>query len=182
MQKPEKWDKVTPERGGYESLPPGGYECVILRAKETKSKAGRPMLEIALDIATGDYAGYFQGTFERRKKFAEGKDVYWPCIYLQVTDEASLGRFKGMIMNIEASNPGYVWDWKETGLKGKKIGCLFREEEFIGGDGQVHSAVRPAFLEPIDGITARTAPAKKAILPEASSSFGKPLGDSEIPF
>ncbi len=57
MQKPEKWDKVTPERGGYEYLPQGGYACVILRVKETKSKAGRQMLEIDLDIAMGDYAG-----------------------------------------------------------------------------------------------------------------------------
>ena len=39
------------------------------------------------------------------------------------------GFFKRFTNNIEASNPGYHWDWNEAGLKGKQIGVVFGEVE-----------------------------------------------------
>lgn len=38
--------------------------------------------------------------------------------------------FGNAVWSIEASNPGYHWDWDETKLKGKLVGVLFRNREW----------------------------------------------------
>ena len=43
--------------------------------------------------------------------------------------------FKGFIKTIENSNIGYVWDWDETKLKGKKVCGVFQYEEYEKQDG-----------------------------------------------
>lgn len=191
MRKPSNWNDITPERGGaMEKLPAGGYECIILRAKETESKNHNPMLELGLDICAGEYEGYFRKLFQKRKEYAErdgGKAPYWPCIYRQLLGEKYWGRFKGFTEVVQESNPGYKWDWKVESLEGKKIGVIFREEEFIGqNDNQIHTAVKPAFIDVVDGITEKPAPAPKTISKSqtngAVASFGAAVNDEEIPF
>ena len=39
-------------------------------------------------------------------------------------------KFKAIIQAIEDSNPGYHWDWNESGLKGKIVGCIFQWKEW----------------------------------------------------
>ena len=43
--------------------------------------------------------------------------------------------FKGFIKSVEESNPGYVWNWDESTLKGKKVGLILQEEEFVPTGG-----------------------------------------------
>ena len=55
-RKPSDYDSVRV--GDYKVLPAGGYICRILKAEETTSSTGKPMLKIAFDIADGDFTGW----------------------------------------------------------------------------------------------------------------------------
>lgn len=46
---------------------------------------------------------------------------------------------KGFTNAIEASNKGYKWDWNEQGLKGKLVGVVIGEEEYINQKGAVRT-------------------------------------------
>ena len=50
--------------------------------------------------------------------------------------------FKGFIKVIENSNIGYVWDWDETKLKGKKLCGVFQYEQYEKRDGTKALKVR----------------------------------------
>ena len=52
-------------------------------------------------------------------------------------DEWTKSAFKALMLAIEESNEGFHWDWDEKKLKGLKVGCLFRSEEweFDGRNG-----------------------------------------------
>lgn len=154
--------------GGGESLPPGGYKCVIVKATEALSKSGRPMLLICLDITDGQYKGYFSRLFRSRQERdkADGKETKWPCIMYQLADEEAVGRFKGTIKAIEDSNPGYSWEgskWDEKTLKGKAIGVVFREEEYEKSNGEIGTSIRAAWLRNVDKVEDVEAPAKKTL-------------------
>ena len=154
--------------GGWESLPAGGYKCVIVKAMEATSKNGRPMLMICLDISDGQYKGYFSKMYKARQEQdkASGKDTKWPCIMYQLADEEAVGRFKGTIKAIEDSNDGYSWEkskWDENTLKGKAVGVVFREEEYEKRDGSIGTTVRAAWLRNVDKVEDVEAPAKKKL-------------------
>ena len=64
-----------------------------------------------------------------------------------------MGRFKGMLLNIEKSNSGYEWNWNEKSLEGKLFGGVFREEEYINRNGRLSTAVKLISIRPVEGIT-----------------------------
>ena len=176
MNKPAGYDEVQAITGEFKSLPAGGYVCKIVRADLTLSKRGDEMLRIAVDISGGDYDGYFRKMFDRRR--ANNADAKWPCQYYQLTQDDHMGRFKGMMQNIEASNDGWKWNWDENELAGKLFGGKFQEEEYMGNDGKVHTTTRCAGILPIEGIDEIAIPEKKALEP---TDYSQPT-DEEIPF
>ena len=89
-----------------------------------------------------------------------------------------MGRFKGMMQNIEASNDGWKWNWDENELAGKLFGGKFQEEEYMGNDGKVHTTTRCAGILPIEGIDEIAIPEKKTLEP---TDYSQPT-DEEIPF
>ena len=141
MNKPANWDSVEAITGEYKKLPAGGYVCSIVRAECTKSKNGKEMLKLAIDIAEGEYKDFYLNQYlqeqERNKEQAK-----WRGSYYQLTEGDSMGRFKGMLLNIEKSNPGYKWNWNEKSLEGKLFGGVFREEEYINRNGGLSTAVK----------------------------------------
>ena len=133
LRRPENWDSIQPkEMGEFTKLPAGAYHCHITSVVEKKSKAGNEMLELEFDIASGEYAGHF------------AESQYKP-IYRQVTEESSLEYFRGMILAIEESNPGYKWDWNPNSLIGKQVAVVFGEEEYMK-DGAIAVSVKPRWL------------------------------------
>lgn len=118
-------------------LPKGGY-IVKIKAAQVKTYQGQngefEKLEIAFDIAEGEYKDYFQNDFDNQNT----EDKRWKGVLRQYipTDDGSekdartKSYFKAMIEAIEDSNNGYHWDWDEKKLKGKTVGCLFRLEEW----------------------------------------------------
>ena len=129
MTKPSNWDETAAVTGEYTPLPPGGYECRIIKVQLGEAKSGAEMLTIAFDIESGPHMGYYRKQYEGRK--AGNADAKWGGMYYQLTAGDHQGRFKGMLQNIEKSNPGYTWDWNEQSLVGKLFGGKFREEEYI---------------------------------------------------
>ena len=70
----KNYESIPAVTGGGEALPAGGYKCVIVKAFESISKTGRPMLCLCLDIADGQYKGHFSRLFKVRKE-RDGKDA-----------------------------------------------------------------------------------------------------------
>lgn len=135
MKKPADWEKVTAAHYGdrREEPTPGAYVCRIINAYEAKSQAGRPMLKLDIDIAEGEYAGYYADDLTNRKE--RGWEAYWKLTINQVTDGTSTRFFKGLIEDIERSNEGFRFDFNEAKLVGKLIGVMLDGEEYKSQNG-----------------------------------------------
>ena len=163
----DNYDDVQPaEVGESKKLPTGGYVCKIISVKTQNTKTtNKPMLVLAIDIAEGEFKGYFRKKFENDQNY--NKDTAkWSnnAVYYQPCFEAE-GRvssyFKGLIQAIEKSNAGFVAikkdangkaHFEENSLKGKLCGFLFGEEEYLKNDGSIAKTVRVKFPRSADDI------------------------------
>ena len=142
MLKPKSFDTVAASLT-FEPLSLGGHVCVIKGVEEAKSKAGKDMLKVALDIAEGDpQAGYYADKFANDER----ENKKWPCIsyvVLEDKDGNCSRQLAGFVTSVEASNPGFTFPWdKVEYLKNKKVGGVFGQEEYMGSDGKVHKATK----------------------------------------
>ena len=140
------YEKTAAYDGSNEKLPAGGYICRIMKAWVETTMSGSEQIVLALEIAEGEYAGYYGRQFSSRKE--NYPNAKWPCIYRQFTlnqEGKTNPFFKGLIKCIEDSNSGYAWNWMEAGLQNKLVGMIFREEEYEANDGAIKTALRPAF-------------------------------------
>ena len=66
MEKIEGWNELEAKgMNDYQGLPAGGYECIIKTVEDyTGMTSGKRSLKITLDIAKGDYKGFFQKQFD----------------------------------------------------------------------------------------------------------------------
>ncbi len=137
IKKPSNWEQVqaAQERA---KLPAGGYIVKIIGAKtaEYKSQDGGSFskLEIALDITDGEYKGFYDADFRAQtqedKKWKGVLRQYLPKDDGSEKDEWTKSALKALTEAIEESNPGYHWDWDESRLKGKIVGCLFQNQQW----------------------------------------------------
>lgn len=183
MMKPEGYDFAKEERpGAFLKLPAGAYTCKIVEAEEMLSNSGREMLRVSLDIADGEYANFFKDQYAARKKRDE--EAKWPCYYYQMADEQAAGRLKGFLAIVAESNPRFTVQWGggfEESLRGKLIGGVFREEEYIGTDNKVHTTVKCAWVIPTSEVETTAAPELKKVEMPVNSGFGSSAYGS-IPF
>ena len=191
MNATRNWDTAPAYTGEGERLPPGGYECRIIGARIETDHNGEK-LALQLEIDAGEYKGFARRMYDRRANGGFSGTNKWPLIATQFTltrEGDTNPYFKGLITAIEASNPGYKWDWNEAGLRGKAIGYLFREEEFIGmQDGAVRTTVRPFQARSVESVRAYTGvPPKKELqqkpgAPASTTAGFTPVADDELPF
>jgi len=136
--------------GEYERLPDGGYICKIVKAVETVSKNGKNMLEIYIDIAEGEYTGFYRRQYDNStydpKKWHNG------AICRQGTEGEQLPNFKGVISEIEKSNAGFKFDFDEKKLVGKYIGAIFGQEQYRAQNGELRFITRARYLRCTDHI------------------------------
>jgi hypothetical protein len=148
MIKPKGYDEAETITGDFTPLPPGGYICRIINAEDAKSKSGREMLILNLDIVYGEYKDYFKRLYN-----SNPNNNNWPCVYRQMVDENGIGFFKGLIACIEKSNAGYTWNWDEKTLIGKLIGGLFGREEYLNpGKNEYRWATKIMYPKTVDDI------------------------------
>lgn len=186
MEKLKGYDEAQAITGEYEKLNAGGYICKIKSAKEEKSKTGKRMLVIALDILEGDKKDFFKKRFDEDTR-AEKK---WPAgaIYRQMLEgEKAAGFLKGLITSIEASNEGFKWDWDEKKLANLKCGAIFGEEEYEKLDGSVGTSTKVKFIRTVKSIeegNLKIPEIKK--LPQKGEAFedfvNSVTSDEELPF
>ena len=151
MEKLQGYEEAQAITGEYERLEAGGYICKIVSAKEEKSKSGKRMLVLALDILEGDKKDYFKKRFDENtspdKKWSAG------AIYRQMLEgEKAAGFLKGLVTSLEASNDGFKWNWDEKKLKDLKCGAIFGEEEYERLDGSIGISTKIKYIRTIKTI------------------------------
>lgn len=132
-QKPQDWENVQAFTE-YEPLELGGHVCRIMKVEETKSRAGRDMVMISLDIAEGEQKGYYSEQYRNDKR----PDKKWGCVVYQLIDdnEGNTSRgFKTFIEMVAASNPGFdvnqIWNENFCNyFKDKLVGGIFGREQY----------------------------------------------------
>ena len=151
MEKLENYDNAVAITGEYEKLNAGGYICKIISAKEEKSKSGKRMLVLALDILEGDKKEFFKKRFDENTS----PEKKWPAgaIYRQMLEgEKAAGFLKGLMTSLEGSNEGFKWNWDEKKLKDLKCGVIFGEEEYEKLDGTVGISTKAKFIRTVKSI------------------------------
>lgn len=158
INKPNNWDSVQAAQERVK-LPAGGYVVKIMGAKvaQYSNNEGQTFekLEMALDIIEGEYKDFYEKDF----KLQNTEDKKWKGVLKQYIfkddgtekDEWTKSLFKAMTNAIEDSNNGYHWDWNETKLKGKIVGCLFRLEEWEV-NGKTGWKTQPFKFIPVDDV------------------------------
>lgn len=157
-------------------LTPGGHRCVIKQVLEGRSQTGKDMLTISFDTTeedsqpkyfTEDYLGQ-SGTAKKwhgNHYIVQGNDYF-------------LKNLKQFVGAAEASNDGFEGidkdgNVKTDDFKGKKIGIVFREEEYLANTGRKGTSVKSFYFCSYADAADKPVPEKRA-LPEQTSAFTSP--------
>ena len=141
MKPVSNWNQVQPA-ADRQKLPAGGYVVKIMDAavQSYKNRDGGTFekLEISVDIFEGEYKDFYANDYRSQmqedKRWKGVLRLYIPTDDGSEKDEWTKSCLKAVTDAIEDSNVGYHWNWDEKSLKGKTVGCLFREEEWAFGD------------------------------------------------
>ena len=150
MQRIENWNEIEAKgMEDFKALPIGAYECIIRKAEVyTNAKTGKESFKVEVDIASGEYKGYFQKRFDNNNNSTKTWDNN-STRYLAFEGD-NTAYFKGFITCVENSNPGYTWDWDETKLTGKRICGVYQYEEYEKQDGSRAVKVRLSKFRSLD--------------------------------
>lgn len=185
MEKPMDYD-TTQAVGDYETLEPGAYKCKILKVEELKASNGKTFLKISFDIVEGEKKDFFAKKYKndtREEKKWSGVLVVFVLDFENKTNRY----FKTLITCAEASNPNFKFDWaRPEVLKDKKIGMVFREEEFKDTFGIIKTAVKPFRACVYDKTEETKIPNKKLLKEENGdmfdTSFAAAADNDDLPF
>lgn len=185
-------DVSTGGGGDFKRMTAGGY---IVRIQAVRTKGfdyGREIdypdekmyVKLIYDIAEGEFAGKFSDDY-----WADETKDWGHQIYLSWKN---MGAFKGNILAIEESNPGFDAMAAFTADKwalfvGKQVGIVLGEEEYLGSDGTVKTRFGFPRLKSVQDIRDgkfRVPPLKKlaedAAAPSTSTAASDPYSD--VPF
>lgn len=195
MKKFNNWENVK-AASEFVPLPAGGYivELKNAKVKEYKNQNGDAFerFEIAIDIAEGEFKDYYANDYcnqtNEDKKWKGVLRLYMPKEDGSEQDEWTKSRFKSFIEAVEDSNPGFHWDWDESKLRGKKIGCLFRLEEweYNGKTGKKAQPFKAVSVEKIKSgnfkIPKEKLLEKNASAPTTPTPEFRDIPDEDVPF
>lgn len=148
MKRIENYEEIQAS-GNFKRLIAGGYVCRIMDVEDVpmNENTGKgDYLKINYDIAVNDLKNYFLDFFE---KFG-----YWSKsgTFMRSYKESALGMFKHFTNCVEESNLGYKWDFDETTLKGKLVGLVLGEEEYIANDGETKTRIYVKDIKTVEQI------------------------------
>ena len=144
MIKPKLYDEINVNEE-FEKISLGGHKGIIIKAEEyTSDFSGKKSLKVYVDTASDDkQPEYFKKQYENDtridRKYPNGAIKYVPL----GEEENQVKMLKSFITAYENSN-GCQFDWGKDWeqLKGKKIGIIFGQEEFISQDGTTKLATK----------------------------------------
>ena len=154
IAKPKMYDEINIIEE-YEKISLGGHKGIIIKAEEyTSDFSGKKSLKVYVDTASDDkQPKYFKKQYENDtridRKYPNGAIKYVPL----GEEENQVKILKSFITAYENSNNcQFDWnkDWEQ--LKGKKIGIVFGQEEFISQDGTTKLATKLNQFRSIDKV------------------------------
>ena len=182
MKKPIGYEEAQ-SFGEFETLPAGGYKCIIKKVVCEETSNGKEYLKIGFDIAEGEYKEFYQRKFTNDTRENPKWGGTWTVFVEGYKPNTTNPKFKGLITSIEESNENFKFDFDEQKLVNKKVGVVFREEEFLGIDGQVHTAVKPFFAVSYKKAQEAKIPNKKELSDiQKDQIFDSNLDNEELPF
>lgn len=134
--------------GPGRSLPAGGYVAQIVSAAMGETQKHDPMLIVRLEILEGEFRGIFNSKVQSPGTWPAAGTYYLPLSSDPNVspDDFRLRQLKGFITAVEESNQGFRWREDERDLRGRIVGVVYRDEEFIGRqDGQKHVNAKPCY-------------------------------------
>lgn len=179
---------------GFGQLPAGAYVGKITSVKIEGAEPDQT-LAIAVDVTEGEHAGYFSrrlkhdqemgGQFEVRYKGVYRLRIPNPANTRAMYPDSDKKRFGDAIWRIEASNPGYHWDWNEKGLVGRAVGFSMQDCTY---NGNPYTAI--GRFEVVDDVRAGNVPMMKPRKPRGDASASAPADvpagftqvEEELPF
>lgn len=190
MNKPKGYDNVT-VGGDFTPIELGGHTAVIKRVRETTSKNGKPMIQIAIDFDNFDsQPGYFTEMFKSDTR----QDRKWPYqgtqyILTEDKDGNCSRQLKSFITSVERSNNS-ACDWGpafEGWFVNKRVGIVYGEnEEEYEGERRTRRRIR--YFCNYDKAKEAAVPEKKLLppivsIPMTNDFVSVPEGIAEeIPF
>lgn len=186
MRKPADYDQAQVYDGNVRKLPVDGYVCTIKAVEECVTKGNKDYWKVSIDIAEGEYKDYYLSLWKNARASAQdASKVTWRGIYnvFPYTPEGNTNPYwKGFISCVEKSNQGFRMNWNGdvNQFKGKSIGLIFREEEFVANDGSTKISVKPVYCRPIEDIRAKNfdLPARKLLNRDGGNGYSAPQGNS----
>ena len=123
---------------GYPQLPAGCYVAQIKRAW-VEGEVPQQFLILRTEISEGDQMGYFTKRWKHDQAVGgKYEPKYKGDFKLRVPDERNAypesdqKKLEDAIAKVEESNPGYHWDWNESGLVNLYIGINVQPGEYNG--------------------------------------------------
>lgn len=146
MKKISGYDKIQ-ESGSFKKLPVGGYVVKILNATDVPDKE---YLRLSFDIAEGPNKGFFAEEYKNDTR----EDKKWPNAgtFVRSYKEKALPMMKGFTTAVEKSNKNYIWNFDESTLKGKLVGLVIGEEEFVNSSGKMRTRTYVNAVRSVDII------------------------------
>ena len=165
MLKPNNYDE-TPVLGEFTPILLGGHKLVIMQVEEVTASNGNQYLKISFDTSKDDvqpayYSNAYKGDTRDNKKWS-GVTTLFPTD----RDGKTSKSFKTFCTAVEHSNAGFKMVWGDqfcNALKGKAVGGVFGEEEYIGNDGTVKTARKLFWFRGIDKVMDAEVPAKRTV-------------------
>ena len=97
MNKPQGYDEAQ-AFGEFETLPAGGYKCIIKKVACEKTQAGKEYLKLAIDILEGEFKDFFQKKFDNDTR----EEKKWSGVWTVFTEGFNPG----------TTNPKFLLFWK----------------------------------------------------------------------
>lgn len=146
MKKINGYDKIQ-ESGSFKRLGAGGY---VVKLLDVADVPGKEYLKISFDVCEGPEKDFFMNEFKSDTR----ENKKWPNAgtFIRSYKEKALPMLKGFTGAVERSNAGYTWDFDEKKLKGKIVGLVLGEEEFLNSTGKVRTRTYVAAVRSVDII------------------------------
>lgn len=146
MKKISGYDKIQ-ESGSFKKLPVGGYVVKIRNATDVPDKE---YLRLSFDVAEGPNKGFFAEEYKNDTR----EDKKWPNAgtFVRSYKEKALPMMKGFTTAVEKSNKNYTWNFDESTLKGKLVGLIIGEEEFVNSSGKMRTRTYVNAVRSVDII------------------------------
>lgn len=187
--------EVKKNRGFVELPPEGTYVGKILDARSEKTfDKTHEQLVLMIDITEGEYANRFMDQYNNAKeRFPDTKFKGTFRIVIPEEDDPAdkmwiQKNYQDSFWAIYECNPGYAWDWKESSLKGKKIGFTIRKRLYTynGVDRETTEIGRLESIEEIKQGKVRLMPVRDTRTDKTDNGNGSDgtdvTGSVEVPF